>query len=184
LVLRRRVGGAPSKETRFQMRRPKRLLQVLTLALPLAACTQEQGPPQMPEAAQVEAAYGESVTAEVSGNLLRLTVPMPQGFERGGSLWARSGPYFYLFTTATRDLFVTYPDLAAVEVVARTNDAEEVSRARLLRGALNEITWQRAIAYASRAQTEGTESPRHVDQLVRLAEDHTEYEYNPDYVPR
>lgn len=166
------------------MRGSKRLLPALLFAVWGIGCAgEDERAPVMPEVAEVEAAYGDAASAEVSGNLLRVTVPMPEGFERGGSLWARSGPYFYLFTTATRDLFGTYPDLAAVEVVATTPEGEEVARARLLRTTLNEITWQRAIAYASRAQAEGTESPRHVDRLVRLAEDHTEYEYNPDYVP-
>ena len=161
----------------------KRPLAALMLALWGAGCAAEQSPPQMPAATEAEAAYGGDGTVEVSGNLLRITVPMPGGFERGGSLWARSGPYFYLFTTATRDLFVAYPDLAAVEVVATTAEGEEVARARLLRGTLNEVTWQRAIAYASQAQAEGTDSPRFVDRLVRLAEDYTDYTYNPDYVP-
>ena len=158
------------------------------LALGIAAtawgCDGAPEAPQMPAAAEVEAAYGERVEAEVSGNLLRVRVPMPEGFERGGSLWARSGPYFYLFTTATRDLLLQYRDIAAVEVVATTEAEEEVARARLLRDTLNEITWQRAIAFASQAQTEGTESPRHVDRLVRFGEERTEYEYNPEFVSR
>lgn len=137
----------------------------------------------MPTVAAVDSAYGASVSPDVSGNLLRVTVPMPEGFERGGSLWARSGPYFYLFSTATRDLLFEYPDIAAVEVIAVTEEGEEVARARLLRNTLNEITWDRAIAYAARAQTEGTETPAHVDELVRYAEDITEFEYNPEFVP-
>lgn len=139
--------------------------------------------PEMPPIAEVQSAYGEAVEAEISGNLVRLHVPMPSGFERGGTLWARSGPYFYLFTTATRDLLTAYPDVAAVEVVASTAEGEEVARARLLRSTLNAITWPHAIAYASQAQAEGTASPRFVDRLVRYGEDNTEYEYDPDFVP-
>lgn len=166
------------------MRRLGTWLVTLSMSAAAVACEGEPDPLVMPPETEVAAAYGEAAIADVSGNLLRVTVPMPPGFERGGTLWARSGPYFYLFTTATRDLLFAYPDVSAVEVVATTEEGEEVARARLLRGELNEITWPRAIAYASQAQTEGTESPRHVDRLVRYGEDVTEYEYNPEFVPR
>lgn len=165
------------------MRRLYRILPALLLGVLVMACGATDEPLAMPTAAEVEAQYGEAVDAEIAGNLIRLTVPMPEGFERGGTLWARSGPYFYLFTTATRDLLVSYPDIVAVEVIATTGRGEEVARARLVRGALNDITWQRAIAYASQAQTEGTAAPRYLDRLVRHGEEVTEFEYNPDYVP-
>ncbi len=165
------------------MRRLNRIFSALLLGILVMACGPSDEPLEMPTEAVVEAEYGESAEAEISGNLVRLTVPMPEGFERGGTLWARSGPYFYLFTTATRELMVAYPDIAGVEVVATTSGGREVARARLLRGALNDVTWQRAIAYASQAQTDGTESPRYLDRLVRHGEELTEFEYNSDFVP-
>ena len=165
------------------MRRLNRIFSALLLGILVMACGPSNEPLEMPTEAVVEAEYGESAEAEISGNLVRLTVPMPEGFERGGTLWARSGPYFYLFTTATRELMVAYPDIAGVEVVATTSGGREVARARLLRGALNDVTWQRAIAYASQAQTDGTESPRYLDRLVRHGEELTEFEYNSDFVP-
>lgn len=165
------------------MRRMIRMLPALLLGILVMGCEPADEPVELPTVETVEAAYGDAVEAEVSGNLVRLTVPMPEGFERGGTLWARSGPYFYLFTTATRDLMLTYPDLAGVEVVATTVNDREVARARLLRGALNDLTWPRAIAYASQAQTEGTESPRYLDRMVRHGEEVTEFEYNPEFVP-
>ena len=151
-----------------------------TLTLGCSGGTEE---PVMPAAAEVQSLYGAAVEPEVSGNLVRLRVPMPTGFERGGTLWARSGPYFYLFTTATRDIFATHPDVAAVEVVAVTEEGEEVARARLLSSTLNGITWPQAIAYASHAQAEGTQRPVLVDRLVRYAEERTEYTYNPEFIP-
>lgn len=163
------------------MRSIRAYLLAIGSALALTGCG--DAPAVLPSVAEAEAAYGDGAEVEIRGNLLRVTVSMPEGFERGGSLWARSGPYFYLFSTATRDLFLAYPDLAAVEVAAETAEGQEVARARLLRSGLNEITWTRAIAYAAQAQTEGTASPRHVDRLVRWAEDRTEFEYNPEYVP-
>ena len=155
----------------------------MAIAVLSVGCAGGADEPVMPAAAEVQGSYGASVEPDISGNLVRVHVPMLSGFERGGTLWARSGPYFYLFTTATRDLLSAYPDIAAVEVVARTSDGEEVARARLLRSTLNAITWPHAIAYASQAQAEGTESPRFVDRLVRYGEDNTEYEYDPDFVP-
>lgn len=166
------------------MRTFRRFLLGAVCCLPMVACAAGEGPLVLPDEATIEAAFGEGVEAEVSGNLVRLTVQMPEGFERGGSLWAKSGPYFYLFTTATRDLFAGYEDIAALEVSAVTEEGVEVARARLLRTDLNAITWRRALAYASQAQTEGTESPGHVDRLVRWGEDIAEHEYNPDFVPR
>jgi hypothetical protein len=166
------------------MRTFRGFLAAAVLCLPMIGCATGEEPRVLPDEATIEAAYREGVEAEVSGNLVRLTVQMPEGFERGGSLWAKSGPYFYLFTTATRDLFATYEDIAALEVSAVTEEGEEVARARLLRNDLNAITWRRALAYAAQAQTEGTTSPSHVDRLVRWGEDVAEHEYNPEFVPR
>ena len=74
-----------------------------------------------------------------------------------------------------------YPD--GFEVIASTAEGEEVARARLLRSTLNGVTWPHAIAYASQAQAEGTESPRFVERLMRYGEENTEYEYDPEFVP-
>jgi hypothetical protein len=155
---------------------------VCVAVLGIAGCEQSSAP-VLPDPVEAGERYRE--TAELRGNLLEVRVEVPGDRMRGGGLWARSGPYFYLFSVATRDLFREYPDLAAVRVVTVTERGEEVARAMLTRGDLNEVTWRHALAYASRAQTEGTANPGHVAKLVREGEDAvTEYAYNPKYAGR
>jgi hypothetical protein len=60
----------------------------------------------------------------------------------------------------------------------------EVARALLVRDTLNELTWRRANNLLATALAQGTQRPATIDQLARYGEEHTTYEYNPDYVPR
>ncbi len=98
--------------------------------------------------------------------------------ERGGRLWAQVGPYIYLFTPETRDLFWDYPDLAAVRVITRTTGGKEVARATLVRDTLSDVLWSRAINLAGRARVEGTQRPKAVYDLVRWGERYAEYRYS------
>jgi hypothetical protein len=59
----------------------------------------------------------------------------------------------------------------------------EVARAMLQREALTEIGWRRALNVLGQALEEGTTRPSTMDRLVQFGEQHTQYEYNPDYVP-
>lgn len=139
---------------------------------------------RVPSAEEVEAYY--SIPAEssiaVRGNVAELDVHQAaEQLARGGRLWARVGPYIYLFSEATQALFEDYPGLAAVRVITRAPEGDEVARAILTRDALNALTWRRALNISGRARRDGTERPTLLEDLVEWGEEHTTYEYSETY---
>ena len=150
-----------------------------------AACASE--PVIVPTAEEV-AAYYEStsrLSVEMSGNVAELTVVQDaQQLRRGGSLWARVGPYIYLFSPPTQSVFADFDGLAAVRVITTAPGGTEVARATLLRASLNDLTWRRALNVAGLARRDGTEQLTLLEDLIRWGEDHTEFEYNPRYTRR
>jgi hypothetical protein len=140
----------------------------------------------LPELSEVQAYVAQSgMNAEVrfSGNVVELVVQQPADqLRRGGSLWARVGPYIYLFTPAIRTLMDRYPGVAGVRVVTAVGDVE-VARALLVSDALNDITWRRAHNIVGTALEQGTQRPSTMDRLVQFGEEVTQFQYNPDYVP-
>ena len=156
------------------------------LVLMGAAC--EQSELVVPTESEAQAYFAETqgITVEVGGNVVVLNVDQPfQQLRRGGSLWARVGPYVYLFSSGTERLFNDFGGLAAVRVNTRTGTRQErVATALLLRDGLNQLTWRRALNISGRARLEGTEQPSLLEELVRWGEDHTEYEYSERYVSR
>lgn len=161
-----------------------RLALAAALVAVAPACSRDQGPRDLPTSDAAAASYGEEVEAEVRGNLLELRIEMSDELMRGGEIWARGGPYFYLFSTATRDLFVEHPDLAAVRAITVDPEGNEVARATLLRDRLSEFRWREALAIGALAQQEGTERPRRIEQLIDLGEEITEYSYNSEAAKR
>ena len=152
---------------------------------PMAACTEPDL--SLPTAEEAEAAYQYtgSLSAEMSGNVLVLTVAQPyRQLQRGGTLWAKIGPYILLFSEPTRDLFLAYGGLAAVRVVTLTGSDQEVARATLLRDGLNELTWKRALNLSGLARRDGTTRLTTLEDLIDWGEEHTEFEYNPRYIRR
>lgn len=141
----------------------------------------------LPDPEQVQAVYAaHGLTAEFrySGNVLELVVQQPADqLRRGGALWARVGPYIYLLSPGTRALFDDYPGIAGVRAITMVGDTE-VARALLPRDTLTEIGWRRALNVLGHALEEGTTRPVTMDRLVQFGEQHTHYEYNPDYVSR
>lgn len=124
-------------------------------------------------------------TFAFSGNVVEITVPQDEDqIRRGGSLWARVGPFIYLFTPATREVFETWEGIAAVRVITKLESGAEVARARLDRGRLTDILWQRSLNILGRALNEGTDRPVLIEELVNWGEEYTEFRYNPDYVRR
>ena len=98
-------------------------------------------------------------------------------------MWAKVGPYVYLFTEETESLLREYPGLSGVRVITRTDrDRAEVARAFLHRDSLNELTWRRARNIAGRARTEGTRRPVLLEKLVEWGQEHTEFGYNQEFI--
>lgn len=151
-----------------------------------AGCAEAPPEVPLPEAEQVEAyyAYEGSLEARLNGNVAEVVVSQPAAqLRRGGSLWARVGPYVVLFTEETHRLLEENPGLAGVRVITRVEGGPEVARALLLRTTLTGVLWRRSLNIAGHARLEGTEKPGLLEALVRWGEDHTEYAYNPQYVP-
>lgn len=144
--------------------------------------------PETPTADEVEpyfAEHGGVIDIEMNGNVVELRVRQPFGqLQRGGSLWARVGPYVYLFTPATRSVFQDFPGIAAMRVTTVLEDNVEVARATLLRDELTDVRWRRSLNILGRALQEGRESPRRLEELTEWGEEYTEFRYNPDYVNR
>lgn len=159
--------------------------RVLLVGVAAAFWGCEQAPLEVPAAEDVVAAYQYSgrLEAEVSGNVAEVTVVQPgQQLRRGGALWAKVGPYIFLFSKETQGLFERYDGLAAVRVVTKASNGQEIARALLTRDTFNDVTWNRAILAAVKARKDGTRSPGLVEDLVRFGEDHTTFEYSKRYV--
>jgi hypothetical protein len=75
------------------------------VALALLGC-EEPVELTLPTTEQVEAAYASAAELEevgLSGNVAHIVIRQsPDQLRRGGSLWARVGPYIYLFSDETR----------------------------------------------------------------------------------
>jgi hypothetical protein len=167
--------------------RNRKLLWILgmTLLVGAAGCAREARARVLPPANEVSEWYGEGTTAEFNGNLLAITGPMePEHLQRGGQLWARSGPYFFLFNVHVRDLMDEYPDIAAVRATVVTAEGDYIAAATVRRDRMNEFRWREALAHSSLAQQRGTDNPRLVEQLVRFGQDNTEYDYGELADPR
>ena len=151
-----------------------------------AACEVADLP--MPSEEQARAHYRSSagLNFRVSGNLVEITVSQPlQQVRRGGTLWAKVGPYIYLFTGETESLLRAYPGIAGVRVITQTSRRDtEVARAILLSDELNELTWKRARNIAGKARIDGTRRPSFLEDLVEWGEDHTEFAYSSEFVQR
>jgi hypothetical protein len=165
------------------------LALALVGASSLVACDRLMQPkpdhtlPDTAEVRAVYAAHGISAEFRYSGNVVELVVQQPADqLRRGGPLWARVGPYIYIFSPATRELFERYAGLAGVRVITMTGSTE-VARALLVRDALNEYAWPRSRLILAEALDQGTERPSRMDRLAQFGEQNTQYEYNPAFVP-
>ncbi len=140
----------------------------------------------MPGAEDVEAYYdyGASLHAEIVGNVATLTVAQSaQQIRTGGALWAKVGPYVFLFTEETHRLFQDYRGLAGVRVVTRVGESE-VASALLHRAELSDILWRRSKNISGLARRDGTGRVTLLEDLVDWGEAHTEFEYNSRYTRR
>lgn len=157
------------------------------IPLVLSACEQPQDL-TLPTAEQAKSYY-QSVAdlkdVELNGNVVVVVVRQPaEQLRRGGSLWARVGPYIYLFSDETEQLFEDYDGLAGVRVITETDNGATIANALLARDALSDVLWRRSLNIAGQARRDGTERITLIEDLIRWGEDHTEFEYSPRYVPR
>jgi len=172
-------------EHRFKSIRPGRVgvLALFGLVLVPSACKEQDL--TVPTEEQVEEAftYEGALSVDMHGNVAEVTVIQPeQHIRRGGSLWAKVGPYIILFSEESENLFLDYSGLAGIRVVTKTSGGTEIARALLPRDALNDLTWRRALNIAGQARRDGTKRPTLLEALVRWGEEHTEYEYNPRFI--
>ncbi|MGD8599812.1 MAG: hypothetical protein PVF19_00500, partial [Gemmatimonadota bacterium] len=167
-----------------------RLVLPLALAggLLVTAC---QGPValSLPSVDELEENYASVAAgleeAEVNGNVAVIVVRQSSDqLRRGGTIWARVGPYIYLFSEETRKLFEDYDGLAGVRVITRTSSGSTVANALLTRDELTSVLWRRSLNISGRARRDGTDRVTLLEDLIEWGEDHTEFEYNPRYVPR
>lgn len=160
-------------------------LPLALLLVSLAACEEPDLPVPSDDAAAEYYSAISGLTLEMKGNVAEITVVQPGSqLRRGGSLWAKVGPYIYLFSDATQALLTDYPGLASVRVVTVTAGGTEVARATLARNRLNELTWRRALNVAGLARRDGSTRITLLEDLVDWGEDHTEFEYNSRYTGR
>jgi hypothetical protein len=158
-----------------------RLVAAAMLIIAVSACGGERQEWVLPDMAAVTAWYGVGTEASIDGNVLEIrAIADPDHLARGGRIWARSGPYFYLFNVHVQQLLRDYPDLAGVRARTFTTGGEEVAAAMITRPGLSETRWAEALARASLAQRHGTSNPRLIERLIQFGEDHaTDFRYLP-----
>jgi hypothetical protein len=159
----------------------------VTAAMTCVAC-REPVDLRLPTAEQVEEYYADVSDlqeAEITGNVALIVVAQSADqLRRGGSLWAKVGPYVYLFSEETRRLFQDHAGLAGVRVTVRTSGDVTVASALLARDELTDVLWRRSLNIAGQARRDGTERITLLEDLIDWGEEHTEFEYNERYVPR
>ncbi|TVP75535.1 MAG: hypothetical protein EA352_08085 [Gemmatimonadales bacterium] len=173
--------------------RPTGLAAVLLCLLLVAAATgcdqipqPGQDRPDPPTAEEMAGYYsfgGGELDVTMSGNVARVTVTLdPETYRMGGTTWARAIPYLFLFTSGTRDAFREHEGLGGVRVRTRHPGGDIMAEALLERGALSERNWIRAINQAGEARREATQRPGLMMDVIRWGEDHTDFQYNPEYI--
>lgn len=148
-----------------------------------AACRPERSNDALPPAAVLDTVYGGRVDVSLNGNVVEVRVTQDASqLRRGGSVWAKAGPYIYLFTPQTRDLFVNFGGVGGVRVTTTDASGDLIARAMLERNTLTSITWKKAINTASKARVDATTKPQTMVDLAEYGEEHTSYEYGRKYV--
>jgi hypothetical protein len=154
---------------------------VVTVAT-LAACSQDDQL-RLPTDEDLAGLYGQSPKVTLNGNVVDVEVYQPADqLRRGGATWAKVGPYIYLFSPQTQDIFESWSGVGGVRVTTTDGRGQLVARAMLPRGTLNSLTWPRAINYVGKARLEGTRRPSYILDLIEYGEETAEYEYSTSYV--
>lgn len=166
------------------MRDTRSKMAVAVALLAVAGCEPAREP-GLPSADDVESYYAAAgLDAQVVGNVATVRVPQDaQQLRRGGALWAKVGPYVFLFTEETYQLLQDYPGLGGVRFVTRVGEAQ-VASALLASDELSDVLWRRGINIAGKARRDGTGRVTLLEDLVEWGEAHTEFEYNSRFMRR
>jgi hypothetical protein len=174
-------------DMKWKLRTPLLLSAIASTLLVLGGCETDEQELRVPTADEIRThyEYAGDLSVSISGNVAHVRVAYdPESFARGGDLWAKAFPYIFLFSPGTRDAFEAHPGLGGVRVITQHPNGDTVAEALLSRGELTEVTWRRAVSISGQARRDGTERPARMQDLVRWGEDHTDFEYNPDYITR
>jgi len=164
-------------------RRDVRVAIAAALVVTVGSACRGEGEPQLPTNAEVRNLYGPAADVLLKGNVVDVQVVQETSqLQRGGAVWARVGPYIYLFSPPTQKLFELFPGLAGVRVRTVDESGAWVAEALLRRGTLNSVTWKTAKLKSARARSEGTKRPSYIIDLTRYGEEQTEFKYNTKYV--
>lgn len=155
------------------------------VALAAAAACEPGENRDLPPATVLDSIFGDRVQSSLNGNVVELRVTQDASqLTRGGPIWAKAGPYIYLFTPQTRSLLERYGGVGGVRATTLDRRGELIARALLERTTLNSVTWPKAINVAGLARTQGSERPQRMVDLAEYGEEHTSYEYSEQYVRR
>lgn len=154
--------------------RLERFLALCGIAL-VFACSGGEEPVVLPDPAAVETWFEGEAEVSLEGRRLVIDGTMdPEHLARGGRLWQRATPYFYLFNVHVRQVMLDHPSLEGVDVVIHGEDGDTLAAVSLNRSSLNIYEWDAGVAYTSRAQLEGTAHPSYVADLLDWADEHVD----------
>ncbi len=160
----------------------RNMMLAAAVVLTTAGCNEEDLTP--PTQTEIESYFAEqNVEVELTGNVVLVTVVQSATqLRRGGSLWAKVGPYIYLFSEPTHQLLVNHPGVGGVRVITQTSGGTRIASVLLRRDTLNDITWRRALNLAGLARRDGSTQITRLGDLVRYGEERTEHEYSSRWV--
>jgi hypothetical protein len=159
---------------------------ILSLSFALWGCERE-GVLPLPSAEDLASYYefAGDLTVAMSGNVPQVTVTVSrEEYARGGELWAKAFPYLFLFTPGTRRLFDEHPGVGGVRVITRYDDGSLVAQALLEKEDTDLGDWNRALSAALAARQDGSRFPLLMDDLVKIGEEMTDFEYDLENVRR
>src|SRR5690606_40075884 len=98
------------------------LLVAIAAGERILAERQDLSLPSAEDVAQLYARQGVDADVALSGNVVEIRVTQDwRQLQRGGSLWARVGPYIYVFSPATKELFETWGGVSAGRAITVTD---------------------------------------------------------------
>jgi hypothetical protein len=164
------------------MRRTAGLVTLLAAVAVVGACDRPEEL-RLPSESDLAGLYGEGPTVSLNGNVVDVEVYQPADqLRRGGATWAKVGPFIYLFSPQTQEIFGTWSGVGGVRVTTTDGRGRMVARAMLPRGTLNSLTWPRAINLVGKARLEGTQRPSYILDLIEYGEETADFEYSTRYV--